>query len=144
MQIFMPHPDYEETAWTLYPGHPGHLGNQFYREGRTILFGGWRNHPASKMWYNYRHSLCDYLVELYRVLKKRGIGDYRKYYKEIRTFQKTLNDNGEPKWLGNQEVHDSHKSNLLRKDIEKGWNWYNKFGWEVPNNLSYVWITGGE
>jgi hypothetical protein len=135
----MPYQSYEETGWSLYPGHPGHLGNQFYREGKTLLMGGWRNHPASKMWYNYRYSLCDYLIVLYHILKERDINDYKKHYEEIKSFQKTLTDTGKPQFIGNKQFHLSHQSNLLRKDKEKGWNWYIQFGWDIPDNLPYIW-----
>jgi len=42
-----------------------------------------------------------------------------------------------PKWFGKKEFHDSHKSNLLRKDKE----FYSKFGWKEKDNLDYVWPT---
>jgi hypothetical protein len=32
-------------------------------------------------------------------------------------------------------LHDSHRSNLLRKDPQ----WYGQFGWTVPDDLPYVW-----
>lgn len=40
-----------------------------------------------------------------------------------------------PEWLGDCDFHDSHKSNLLRKYYE----YYSKFGWEVPINQKYIW-----
>jgi hypothetical protein len=40
-----------------------------------------------------------------------------------------------PSWLGNEDFHASHRSNLLRKNPE----WYKKFGWKEPNNLPYIW-----
>lgn len=104
-----------------------------------MLFGGWKHHPASKMWKPFRYSLCAYLIILYHVLKERQIGDYRKHYEEIMELQKTLSDTGKPGWIGSKGFHDSHKSNLLRKDKEKGWNWYKQFNWDVPDNLPYVW-----
>jgi hypothetical protein len=41
-----------------------------------------------------------------------------------------------PWWLGMPEFHNSHKSKLLFKDLH-----YKQFGWEVPDNLEYVWPT---
>jgi len=41
-----------------------------------------------------------------------------------------------PRWLGDEKLHASHRSNLLRKNPE----WYSKFGWKEPNNLPYVWV----
>jgi hypothetical protein len=37
--------------------------------------------------------------------------------------------------LGREDFHESHRSNLLRKDPDH----YYKFGWTEPTNLEYVW-----
>ena len=42
-----------------------------------------------------------------------------------------------PPWLGDSRFHDSHKSNLFRKDPE----YYSVFGEEVPHDLPYFWPT---
>jgi hypothetical protein len=47
-----------------------------------------------------------------------------------------LPDNFKPHWLGDEELHASHRSNLLRKDKE----YYSKFGWLEPDNLEYKWV----
>jgi hypothetical protein len=41
-----------------------------------------------------------------------------------------------PSVIGNKKFHDSHKSNLLRKDPEH----YGQFGWSVPTDLEYMWV----
>ena len=46
-----------------------------------------------------------------------------------------LNDDDYPPWFGNEKIHASHRSNLLRKDPE----FYGKYGWTEPDNLEYVW-----
>jgi hypothetical protein len=40
-----------------------------------------------------------------------------------------------PSWLGDDAVHASHRSNLLRKDLRH----YSRFGWTEPDDLEYVW-----
>jgi hypothetical protein len=40
-----------------------------------------------------------------------------------------------PPWLGDEGVHASHRSNLLRKDRE----FYSKYGWAESDDLPYVW-----
>ena len=40
-----------------------------------------------------------------------------------------------PWWIGDADLHRSHRSNLLRKDPE----WYGQYGWRIPDNLPYVW-----
>jgi hypothetical protein len=47
-------------------------------------------------------------------------------------------DSGAPPWLGCDEFHSSHRSNLLRKLPEH----YSQFGWSEPNDLPYVWPNG--
>ena len=42
----------------------------------------------------------------------------------------------EPKWLGNPELHRSHRSNLLRKMPE---HYVSFFEADLPDNLEYVW-----
>ena len=136
MQTFLPYPDYSLSALCLHPIK--HLGNQFYREGLTLLRGGWKNHPASKMWQGYEYSLCDYLIACYWQLREYG-KNYQKHYFEVLMIQDQLENTGKPFWLGNEKFHASHRSNLLRKDIEKGWNWYCQFGWAEPPDLEYIW-----
>jgi hypothetical protein len=41
-----------------------------------------------------------------------------------------------PSWWGNQNFHDSHKSNLLKKDFE----FYSKYRWSVDPTNPYVWL----
>jgi hypothetical protein len=40
-----------------------------------------------------------------------------------------------PRWIGNEDFHNSHKSNLLRKD----YNFYSKYGWNIESDLPYIW-----
>ena len=44
-----------------------------------------------------------------------------------------------PYWLGNEKLHLSHQSNLMRKDPV----YYGQFDWQVPDNLPYIWINRG-
>tara|TARA_R100000963_G_C4625321_1_gene91702 strand:+ start:320 stop:571 length:252 start_codon:yes stop_codon:yes gene_type:complete len=40
-----------------------------------------------------------------------------------------------PKWLGREDIHASHRSNLLKKDPD----FYGVLGWTEPHDLEYVW-----
>jgi len=133
MQTFLPFPDYYESMKSL---DKSRLGNQVWREGITLIRGGWPNHPASKMWSKNFYHLGLYLLEGIKVLAERG-----KYYAEIEAkirveMEKHPNQNP-PAWLGNEKLHSSHKSNLLRKDII----WYGKFGWNESPDMPYWWPT---
>ena len=131
MQTFLPYPNYYESMTSL---DPKRLGNQVYREALTLARGGWRNHPASRMWRGHEHSLCDYALAGLEVLTERG----RYYPTHQDTFialKHSLPDTGAPPWLGNPRLHESHQSNLLRKDPGH----YGQFGWSVPHDLPYWW-----
>ena len=135
MQTFLPYPDYKKTAEVL---DSVRLGNQCWREVKTLLNGGWMNHPASKMWLEYdcQHSLCEYGMalagELYnRGYAKSGIKYFNYYYDEAKKYRNV----GFPPWIGYEPFHSAHRSNLLRKD----WRWYSQFNWLEPPDLPYIW-----
>lgn len=134
MQTFLPHPDFRESMRAL---DPRRLGNQVYREGLTLLRGGWQNHPASKMWRGHRHALASYLLAGIHTLEERGYS-YPHHEKEIYDVLFAERENTEmPHWLGNEAFHASHRSNLLRKDPV----WYGELGWTEPHDLPYIWPT---
>jgi len=147
MQTFLPYPDYEESAKCL---DYRRLGKQRVECKKLLLAlgvpvgrhapkkSGWKNHPATKMWRGYEIELCRYAVEICVEWKHRG-------YKDTLVAQFLLaaielehhSDDGpaKPPWLGDEFLHSSHRSNLLRKDPDH----YGQFGWEEPDNLPYVW-----
>lgn len=135
MQTFLPYPDFRLSATVL---DPARLGNQVYRECRTLILGGWKNHPASKMWRGYESALARYSLACLAELSRRG----RRYPHHIRFFEKFVTDERIPDWLGNEEFHASHRAALLYKNFE----WYKHFGWKespaIPNekgSLPYYW-----
>jgi len=121
MQTFLPYADYHKSAMCL---DPSRLGNQAYREGKTILRGGWRNHPVSKMWRGYEYSLCNYISACFMELSNRG-RHYQKHIDEVIEIKSGLSNTGKPWWLGDERLHSSHRGTLLWKKPE----WYSKFGW---------------
>lgn len=138
MQTFLAYPDYYQSMKCL---DKSRLGNQVWREGLTLIRGGWSHHPASKMWQGHLYHLGLYLLEGIKVLEERG-----KFYAEVQSkilaeMEKHPN-NGAPPWLGNEAIHASHRAALLYKLPE----WYSQFGWkEKPDvlnekgRLNYVW-----
>lgn len=111
------------------------LGNQVWREGMTLIRGGWPNHPASKMWRGHEYHLGLYMLAGLKVLKKRNKKDYKELEQKIKDEMKKFKNTGKPKWVGNEQFHASHRSNLLRKDKQ----WYSQFGWTEPDDLPYIW-----
>jgi len=93
---------------------PTRLGNQIYRECKTLVNGSWKHHPVSKMWQPYLYSLCDYALIGLEVLRERG----RYYPHHITWFkskQKEFKDTGRPWFIGIEAFHLSHRLNLLFK-----------------------------
>ena len=131
MQTFLPYADFEETARCL---DRRRLGNQrlealiILRTLRRQTSGGWRHHPAVKIWRGYENALGYYLNVICDEWVRRG---YRNTIRR-RRVKRPL---GMPPWLGDERLHASHRSNLLRKDPD----YYGRFGWREPPDLPYFW-----
>ena len=134
MQTFLPYNDFRKSAQVL---DRQRLGKQRVETLQLLkaLAGetkGWVNHPAAKMWRGYENALVIYGVAMCDEWIKRGYKDtcrdkilaYRNYDTAVVV----------PKWLGREDFHASHRSNLLRKNPE----YYSKFGWDESNDLEYV------
>jgi len=113
---------------------PSRLGNQVYREAFTLIRGGWRNHPASRLWRGHFHHLALYILAGFDELKSRG-RHYPKHYQEAEQHLLSNENTGPPFWFGDPAFHAAHRSNLLRKDPI----WYGQFGWTEPPDLPYLW-----
>jgi hypothetical protein len=136
MQTFLPFADFKECARVL---DTRRLGKQRV-ENLQILKAlidpnyGWQHHPAVKMWRGCELPLAQYHQAIVEEWMARGYEDT--------TWQKFMDVLGykarrghTPFWLGDERVHKTHRSNLLRKDPVH----YGKFGWsELPNYL-YFW-----
>lgn len=134
MQTFLPYSDYKKSMECL---DYRRLGKQRV-ECKQILLANlnisnnrWRNHPACKMWRGNEYSLAYYGMLCCKEWRRRGYNDSL-----LPFFEDYLNKLKKTKLLTfSDEFHTSHKSNLLRKDK----NYYSKYGWNVPDNLEYIW-----
>jgi hypothetical protein len=86
------------------------------------------------MWRGYEGSLAVYMMAICKEWRARGFKDNQLEWLDKWAQTKRLNF-AKPHWLGDKDFHDSHRSNLLRKDPD----WYSQFHWEVANDLPYVW-----
>ena len=132
MQTFLPYTDFKESAKCL---DYKRLGKQRVEAWQIYQIvsgkrtkGGWINHPAVNMWRGFSNLLAYYYNDILDEWIKRG-------YKNTMEYIVCPPSITEPLWLGNKDFHDSHKSNLLRKDP----TFYAQYMWDVPNNLDYVW-----
>lgn len=139
MQTFLPDPDYAASARIL---DYRRLGKQRVECKQILLAmskttGGWRNHPATKMWRGYELELSKYGLAMCREWVERGYKDTLGQYflAMCDAYEADGRPSVPPPWLGDESVHASHRSNLLRKDRE----FYSKYGWAESDDLPYVW-----
>lgn len=133
MQTFLPYASFEETAQVL---DSRRLGKQRVEASQILkiittpdYLGAWRHHPAVMMWHGYATALREYLNTMLTEWERRG-------YKNMKLHHHLDEQHIQyPWWLGDPRLHDSHKSNLLRKD----WLYYSQFGWEISDDIPYYW-----
>lgn len=133
MNVFFPYLDLKASVSCL---DSKRLGNQVYREGLTLIRGGWPNHPASKIWENHKHALAKYCLFGLDELKRRG-RDYPHHRKTFEDYLYSFEDTGLPPII-DEKFCLGHRSNLIRKNKQ----YYQPiFGFDIPDNLPYVWPT---
>ena len=144
MQTFLPLPSFLESGRALDPARRRNQRNECKVILKTLLGryprtkkgrpGGWPHHPAVKMWKGYESALCHYALAVCEACVEDGwtAGDLTPFFRE------ELDELGEgpaPPWLGFEPFHQSHRSNLIRKDPD-----YYLVKWPfTPRDLPYVW-----
>jgi hypothetical protein len=141
MQTFLPYPDFKETAKCLDRQRLGKQRIEAYQLLSLMIDNNkkaWRNHPAFKMWDGYDISLARYGITICNEWIRRGYKDSMKErFIDILNSFLPYNNQCDPHWLGDENFHASHRSNLLKKNYE----YYKQFGWNEPDNLEYIWPT---
>jgi hypothetical protein len=136
MQTFLPYADFKKSAEVLDMKRLGKQRIEAWQiyQSLTQVNYGWKNHPIVKMWKGYEAALLFYGKIICIEWISRGYKDTMLPRFEQHLKKKTIVI---PKWLGNEQFHSSHRSNLLRKDK----TYYSQFNWKEPNNMPYVWIV---
>lgn len=138
MNTFLPYSDFTESAKVLDYRRLGKQRVECYQILNTLRYGSrWSNHPAVLMWFGYETALCKYGYAICDEWINRGYIDNTKskilehdwHYLNLYTLIKY------PLWLGNEDFHKSHRSNLLRKYPE----YYRKFWPDESDDLPYIW-----
>lgn len=93
----------------------------------------WYNHPATRMWKNYKGLLARYGLAMCDEWMKRGFKDNCKH--KFIKYLETYSSESYPAWMGDK-LYLSHKSNLIRKNAS---HYRPIFGFDIPNNLPYHW-----
>lgn len=133
MQTFLPFESFSESAKILDNKRLGKQRVEAYQIMRALTgeSTGWVNHPATKMWRDHENALSEYGMIICREWINRGFKDslLEKFADYYLLFPQIT-----PWWLGFADLHDSHKSNLYRKDPIH----YSQFA-DLGADLPYVW-----
>ena len=140
MQTFLPYASFEQSAKVL---DRMRLGKQRVEAWQILnaLDGnskGWVNHPATKMWRNHEDALAEYGVAICSEWILRGYKDTMldRFLARLQGTEAAC----KPFWFGMDELHASHRSNLLRKLPDH----YKAFFPNEPDDLPYLWLVSAE
>jgi hypothetical protein len=140
MQTFLPYPSFSESARVLDRSRLGKQrveGLQLLR-AVTIPTYGWQHHPATMMWRGYVPALTKYTLVMADEWIAQGRPDSVR--DQVLPFAPEVDAVGQdelelPRWIGDDELHRSHQSNLIRKDPA----FYGPLFPGVPPDLPYIW-----
>lgn len=147
MQTFLPYPDFERSARALDRKRLGKQRVETIQVIRALTWPGygWSNHPAALMWRGFEEALGRYGITCCEVWTELGFGDTCALtmttdlraagVDRLRTQSELAAANALPDWLGDDAVHRSHRSALVRKDPEH----YRPLFPDVADDLPYVW-----
>ncbi|HEY2279438.1 MAG TPA: MSMEG_6728 family protein [Streptosporangiaceae bacterium] len=151
MQTFLPYPGFEESALALDTRRLGKQRVETLQIARALTRPGhgFRHHPAVRMWRGYEEALGAYGVAICREWRRRGYADTCEVKimddltaagvpVPVRAEPELRAAGGLPPWLGDEALHRSHRSALVRKDPE----FYGPQFGDVPADLPYVWPDG--
>lgn len=152
MQTFLPYADFERSARTLDHKRLGKQRVETIQVVRALTRPGygWANHPAVLMWRGFEEALGRYGFTCCRAWVELGFGDSCALtigtdlraagVETVRTQTGLAGADALPPWLGDEALHRSHQSALVRKDQEH----YRPLFPDIPNDLPYVWPVRSE
>jgi hypothetical protein len=131
MQTFLPYPNFEKSAQVLDYRRLGKQRVEALQVLKAIKYDnyGWSKHPIVKMWNGFENALIEYKNSMIKEWINRG-------YKNNMDIEKIKDKIIYPTWLGDEALHASHRSNLLKKDYK----YYSQFNWEEKPGIEYIWI----
>jgi Pyrimidine dimer DNA glycosylase len=144
VQTFLPHPDFAESAAALDGPRLGKQRVETLQILRALHFPeyGWANHPAVRMWAGREPALVAYGLACAAEWMRRGHADttaaqIAEFAPEVvgRSQDELARAAVLPSWLGDAELHESHRSRLLAKDGA----FYAEFAADTRPGLDYVW-----
>lgn len=165
MQTFLPLADFEPSLQTLNDKHLNGQRNEAYQiilaltehqptakgdlwDGTSVEPKTFRYavHTVARQWKGYEFSLLAYLDSVMIVGHSRGLfltsdvvdRALACFVASHPTEVWEYTDMEDPPWMGDERLHASHRSNLLRKDPAH----YGQFGWKEPHDLPYFYPHG--
>ena len=147
MQTFLPYADFALSAHALDHQRLGKQRVETLQIVRALTRPdyGWKNHPAVLMWQGFEEALGRYGFVCCQAWTDLGFSDTCALtiatdlraagINTIRTQADLAADDALPPWLGDEAVHRSHQSALVRKDPDH----YAPLFPGVPDDLDYVW-----
>jgi Pyrimidine dimer DNA glycosylase len=135
MQTFLPLPDYAQSAQVLDRQRLGKQRVECMQIYNAISRGGgWSRHPAVLMWKGHEGALLAYGAVVCQEWKRRGYQDKLHEWFVSQAIN-SLDSLAQPEWFGDERLHSSHRSNLLRKDP----TFYGQYGWAELPGQPYYW-----
>src|SRR3954447_25065154 len=147
MQTFLPYPDFVRSAEVLDVARLGKQRVETLQVLRALELGdyGWRSHPAVHMWRGRTEALVAYGLAVVRAWQARGHADstyelITEFAPEVEALtQADLAGRGLlPSWLGDERLHLSHRSALVRKDPD----FYRPVFGDLEQPTEYWWPGG--
>jgi hypothetical protein len=134
VNTFLPYANFKQVAKSL---DDRRLGKQRVEALQILranlgLTKGWVNHPAAVMWRGHEGMLAKYTITICDEWTSRGFVDNTKQQVIELMKQYNLKAVKKPWWLGTEEFHESHQSNLKRKLPEY-------YDFDTPEDLPYKW-----
>ncbi len=145
VQTFLPYADFARSAAVLDAPRLGKQRVETLQVLRALELPdyGWVNHPAVRMWRGCTPALVAYGLACVDEWTRTGRADSTRrliaeFAPEVvgRTQDELAADGLMPYWLGDEALHLSHRSALLRKDPA---TYRPLFGDGEPDDLPYVW-----
>jgi hypothetical protein len=152
MQTFLPYADFERSARVLDDKRLGKQRVETLQVMGVLVAAfwdnaagrvqerepkGWRTHPVVLMWRGHEAALLAYQRATCEVWVDRGFNDtcYAKTAALVEHRFGEVPPPEPPPWFGDEALHRSHQSNLVRKDAAV----YGPLFPGVPDDLEYVW-----
>ncbi|MEZ2389328.1 MSMEG_6728 family protein [bacterium RCC_150] len=141
MQTFLPFPDFKQSAAVLDTARLGKQRVEALQILRSLVIPGFGrpSHPAVRMWMGYVPALTLYALAMVDEWEARGNPDNSRASITEFAPQAAHPDYAAkipmPHWLGDADLHLSHRSKLLQKEPR----FYAQLFPDTPDDLEYVW-----